>query len=82
MKLYQNILSKILSEQPAQITFSNLSLNTAEIVELECYRMLCQIKSILDNDSIDDPECFQKIEEIICLFEKIACPCGNRHDFG
>ena len=58
MKLYQNILSKILSEQPAQITFSNLSLNTAEIVELECYGMLCQIKSILDNDSIDDPECF------------------------
>lgn len=82
MELYQNLLAKILSAQPMQITFPNLSLNATEIIELECYKMLCRIKAILDDSSIDDPECFYKIEEIIHLFEKIDCPCEDRHDFG
>ena len=38
--------------------------------------------NILDDDSLDDATCFQKIEEIVCVFEEMGFNGGSRHDFG
>ena len=50
----------------------------------ECiyYLLLVQISEIIRNDGYDDDECFDKIEEIVRLFEKNNIYAGNRHDFG
>lgn len=82
MELYKDILIRLLENEHIKITFENLDINFSQVVELECYKALNEIKTIVSNDGLDDTECFQRIEEIICLFEKMGIECGNRHDFG
>lgn len=78
MKLYHQLLAQYfaLSERFDE------SINAPKIVEGICYRTLCAIRAILADDSLDDKECFQKIEQIVCLFEDIGSDAGTRHDFG
>ena len=64
------------------MSFSRLTNdNIAEIVSSECYQALRRIKAIVEDDSLDDSECFQRIEEIICTFESLGSG-SSRHDFG
>ena len=80
MKLYTEILANYLSQENAQIVFPNLKLNANEIVELQCYEALRRIKDILDDDTLEDDECFLKIEEIIRTFKDLGSNGGNRHN--
>ena len=82
MDLYKEILIHVLLKQDIKIDFPNLNINIQEIFELTCYQALQKIKEIIHNDSLEDAECFTKIEEIICLYESIGSNGGNRHDFG
>jgi len=84
MDLYGEILLKLLSNQNAKIevTFPDLKFSAEELVESAAYRALSQIQKILKDDTLNDEECFQKIEEIVYEFERVGSGCGNRHDFG
>ena len=82
MELNIEILAHFLSQQNAQIIFPGLRYNAKEIVELQCYQTLSKIQKILHDETLDDTECFQRIEEIICEFEAIGSSGGYRHDFG
>ena len=82
MELYKEILAHALSYGEVKITFQGQSPDIAQIVEGECYKALQKIKAIICDDSLEDSECFMKIEEIICLFEQLGIHCGTRHDFG
>lgn len=82
MKLYIEILSMILAKERILITFPDLKLSAREIIDSESYNALQKIKTIIENDSLADPECFLKIEEIVCTFEALGSNGGNRHDFG
>lgn len=37
---------------------------------------------MIEDDGLDDPACFQKIEAIVRVFETLGSNGGNRHDFG
>ncbi len=54
----------------------------ARLVEKESVQALYRIKKILEDNSLNDAECFAKIEEIVCVFEEMGMTCGTRHDFG
>ena len=54
----------------------------SEVIEGRCYQALQRIKAIIQDDSLEDPACFQKIEEIVCALESIGSNGGGRHDFG
>ena len=41
-----------------------------------------KIKNIIENDDLTDKECFERIEEIVCVLEDIGSDGGGRHDFG
>ena len=83
MELYQEILRHILAGEKIQVSFPELTdSDVTKIVELECYRALRKIKTILEDDSLEDSECFYRIEEIVCVFVELGSDCGNRHDFG
>ena len=43
---------------------------------------LRNIQKILADDTLDDPECFHRIEAIVSLLEDMGLSCGGRHDFG
>ena len=81
MDLYKEILIKILEKENIEIYFLNLINTPVEIVEYECYKTLKKIKEIIENDTLEDKECFMRIERIVNLFEEMGSGCGTRYDF-
>ncbi len=47
---------------------------------IRCCRAIEKIKAILQEDTMDDKECFWKIEEIVMVFEDMELDAGRRHD--
>mgnify|MGYP000274759265 CR=1 FL=1 len=82
MELYKEILTKVFATKEVKITFSDLQIDPKEIVEMQCYRVLQKIKTVIQDDSLTDNECFMKIEEIVGIFETLGSNGGTRHDFG
>lgn len=82
MELCKEILVQILSQQNAEIVFPDLHMDAKQIIETECYKALQKIKVIIEDDSLEDEVCFQKIEDIVCVFEELGSSGGGRHDFG
>lgn len=82
MELYEEVLLDYLMHQKVQITFPDLKIEPEKIVEIRSYKALQRIKAIIEDDSLEDEECFRKIEEIVQVFEILGSGCENRHDFG
>ena len=81
MNLYKELLIHILSNPTVQVEFPHVSLNISEIIEGECYQILQEIKSIIDNEQLEDDECFLRIEYIMQSMENRGISFSNRHDF-
>ena len=82
MELYQEILCHVFTNEKIQVSFPELvHTDVTKIVELECYKALAKVKAIIKNDALEDSECFQQIEEIVCTFEELGSGGGSRHDF-
>jgi hypothetical protein len=82
MDLYKEILIELLSKEQINITFPDLKQDLSKIVEMKCFKALQKIKTIIEDDSLEDSECFMKIEQVICVLEEIGSDGGSRHDFG
>ena len=82
MELCRDIFANFLSEYYIETVVPLLEEKLKEIAEMKCCRALQKIKAVVENDSLDDPECFMKIEEIVRALEEIGSNGGNRHDFG
>jgi len=78
MELWQSIIIK--TAKKYEVDFMDLKFE--KLFEKECYKLLERIKGILEDDSIEDENCFYRIEKLVCLFEEIGSNCGSRHDFG
>ncbi|MGI6114741.1 hypothetical protein [Luoshenia tenuis] len=76
-ELYKDIL-----EELAAIIIEKLRVDPADLIELASYRALQNIQAIVRDDSLDDAQCFYKIEKIICTLEDLGSDGGSRHDFG
>lgn len=78
MELYHCILASYFSISDR----FNQEINAPKIVEGQCYQAICKIREILANDQLDDPACFSRIEQIVCVLEELGPGTGTRHDFG
>lgn len=78
------ILAKALVQADAEIRIQGLPasshLNT--MLETESLIALKKIRDVLDDDSLEDRECFRRIEGIVSVFETLGPGAGSRHDFG
>ena len=81
MELFKEILVAALTQRMMELGYPDPQASAA-LVEGESYRALCRIKAVLEDDRLEDPECFQKIEEIVQIFEALGSGGGGRHDFG
>lgn len=84
MELFDEILYRILTERVDRqsLEIPVCTQEILKIVESRCYRALDEIKAVISDDSLTDPECFAKIEKIVCVFEELGSGCASRHDFG
>ena len=82
MELYKEIFAHALTYGQIQFVFPCQENDILKIAEKVCYQTLQKIKAIIEDDSLEDKECFYKIEEIVCALEDIGCVGLGRHDFG
>ena len=82
MELYKEILIGALMCGEIQITLAGEEPDISKIIEGKCYKALEKIKTIIQDDSLEDKECFNRIEEVVCVLEEIGSSGGIRHDFG
>ena len=80
MELWQEMIMAMTNEWVHLI--KNDFEGVADLLNNKCYDALREIKRILEDDTLDDKECFYKIEKIVCVFEALGSNGGNRHDFG
>ena len=81
MDLYKEILVNILAENHVEVTFPDIDIEISKLFEKKCFQALKKIKTVIEDDSLDDPDCFNKIEEIIRTLEALGSGGGFRHDF-
>ncbi|WP_138294531.1 MULTISPECIES: hypothetical protein [unclassified Clostridium] len=75
-------LHKDILEELAAIIIEKLRVDPADLIELASYRALQRIQAIVRDDSLDDTQCFYKIEKIISTLEELGSDGGSRHEFG
>ena len=80
MNLYGEILAEALRGRELEVTIKGADVQA--VVSGACYRALERIQAILKDDSLTDPECFQRIEAIVRVYEDLGSGAGSRHDFG
>ena len=56
----------------------DFDIDASEIADTTATQMLCEIQSIIKNDTYSD---FEAMEAIICIFERYNIDSGTRHDF-
>ena len=78
MEPYDSILLAYLLEQGAP----ERAREYADAVEGRCYSAICRIRAILADETLEDPDCILKIEEIVCTVEELGLDAVGRHDFG
>lgn len=81
MDIYKEIIAQILRKGVMEITFPQITGDLAELAESECCKVLREIRDVIADNSLDDKECFLKIEKIVRIFEESGVDCGGRHDF-
>ena len=82
MELYRDMLCRILETEEFEILLPKWNMKVEEMMEMKCYQALQEIKRILENDELEDAECFESIEKIISAFERLGSGIHDRHDFG
>ena len=79
MDLYQQILMHILEEKKDALSTPEIKAAMDRAVELKSYHTLVKIKQIIEDESLEDPECFQRIEAILTALENAGI-FTSRHD--
>ena len=83
MDFYESLLYKFSEKLRAAVTPSDEEKQSllAELMDSAACRTLEEIREVLDDERLDDQNCFQRIEEIVRLYEKLGSNGGSRHDF-
>ena len=76
------ILARVLAEAGAAIVVGGGDSRQimGDMVHDRCCRALWEIRKVLDDDSLSDPACFEKIEGILSVLETLGPGGGSRHD--
>ena len=77
MQLHEEILARAIAEA----VIPALQATCGRLIEMKCCQTLLQIYDIVADDTLDDPECFIRIERIVCALEDLGIGGGGRHDY-
>ncbi len=80
MELWKEIIKKAIQNGEWE-NYAADEAHIAEVLQSECYIALAHIRDIVRDDTLQDEECFMRIEEIVCTLERLGSNGGSRHDF-
>ena len=75
------MLFGLLQDEEMEIRFPKAP-RFEKLFENRCYKALQEIKEVIEDDRLEDKECFERIERIVRIFEEMGSDGGTRHDFG
>ena len=83
MNFYESLIENFSEKLRAAVTPSDEEKQSllAELIQNRACQALEDIRKVLDDDRLDDPTCFYRIEEIVKIYEKAGSNGGSRHDF-
>ncbi|MGM9629902.1 hypothetical protein [Butyricicoccus sp.] len=79
-ELYKELLAKEIADILVQRM--DFDIDAEKLLELRSDQALEQIRQVIDDDTLSDPQCFERIEHIVCILEESGSSGGARHDFG
>lgn len=82
MELFTQLFIKALEGRKVEVTFTGGDFDLKESIESASVAALGRIREILKDATLEDTECFKKIEAVVCEYEALGLDCGARHDFG
>lgn len=83
--LYEQLLNRIIRIKLVESDLKTeipICVDVTKVINDVCYKTLVAIRDVLDDRTLNDRECFNKIEEIVSLYESLGSDGGSRHDFG
>lgn len=81
MENFMKALAKLLIDQGAAVHIDCGGADLKELMEARCWQALAEIRAVLDDGTLEDPECFRRIEQIVRIYEDLGPGGGSRHDF-
>lgn len=78
MELYRDMLCRILESEEFESLLPKWKMDVEKMMELKCCQALNEIKKILEGEALDDIDCFERIEKIISVFEKLGEGCKGK----
>ena len=83
MDFYESMINSFSEKLQAAVTPSDEEKQSllGELINSAACQALEKIRGVLDDDRLDDQECFSRIEEIVKIYEEIGSDAGTRHDF-
>lgn len=83
MDFYESMINSFSEKLQAAVTPSDEEKQSllAELMKDAACRALEDIRTVLDDDRLDDKACFWRIEKIVKIYEKMGSNGGSRHDF-
>lgn len=83
MNFYESLIENFSEKLRAAVTPSDEEKQSllAELMQNRACQALEDIRKVLDDDRLDDPTCFYRIEDIVKIYEKAGSNGGSRHDF-
>ena len=72
MELFKEILINLLQKEEMTITLPNFMFDAGEIIQMKCYDALLKIKTVIQDENINDDDCREKIEKIKQVFKNMG----------
>lgn len=84
MNFYESLVSGFVERARAMAGFTKEEEKAlaAELMKESSCRALQEIREVLRDGRLEDPECFRRIEQIVTVYEDLGSDGGGRHDFG
>ena len=81
MKFELRTLAKILLDSGAKVHISCGEEALERVMKERCWQALREIRDVLDDEELDDPICFRRIERIVEIYEAMGLGGGSPIDF-
>ena len=78
--ILKNMYAQAIGQEAVKYISSLRPGDVAPLINREALSLLTEIRAVLDDASLDDPQCFRRIEALVDAFHAHGIPT-DRHDW-